>query len=170
MDASIWGVQSSGIFGGFLELESRSFWLDTIPLSKDKAARRATAAQFPRSIGRGVRRNGRRSIRATSGETSWQLSGNFRAVNGKHLTQLPGGIRAITGGVSAATRAPSGESSRQFPRNIRRNVRRNVRRIIRATSVVLSGQQPGSIRLASGQWTGSVRANAGECPQPRPVP
>ena len=33
--------------------------------------------------------------------------------------------------------------------------------------------QPRSIRLASGQWTGSVRADAGECPaqcpQPRPV-
>jgi hypothetical protein len=78
-------------------LESRSFWLDTIPLLKNNAARRATAAQFPRSV--------RRSVRATAGESS--------------------------------------------------------------------GQQPGSIRLASGQWTGSVRADAGEfpaqCPQPRPV-
>jgi hypothetical protein len=44
-------------------LESRSFWLDTIPLLKNNAARRATAAQFPRSIRRGVRRNIRRNIR-----------------------------------------------------------------------------------------------------------
>ncbi len=47
MDASILGVQSNGIFGGFLELESRSFWLDTIPLLKNKAASRATTAQCP---------------------------------------------------------------------------------------------------------------------------
>jgi hypothetical protein len=44
-------------------LESRSFWLDTIPLLKNKAASRATAAQFPRSIRRGVRRGVRRNIR-----------------------------------------------------------------------------------------------------------
>ena len=52
---------------------------------------------------------------------------------------------------------------------------------VRAASGVASGamsaesaaQHPGSIRLASGHWTGSVRADAGECPaqcpQPRPV-
>jgi len=105
MDASIWGVQSNGIFDGFPELESWSFCLDTIPLLKNKAASRATSAQFPRSV--------------------------------------------------------------------RRGVRRSVRRIIRATSGNLSEHQPGSIRLASGQQTGNVRADAGECParwpQPRPV-
>ena len=60
-------------------MESRSFWLDTIPLSKDKAARRATAAQFPRNIRRSVRRN----VRATSGEASGQLPSNCRDVSGQ---------------------------------------------------------------------------------------
>jgi len=76
-------------------LESRSFWLDTIPLSENKAANRATAAQFPRNIRRGVRRNIRRIIRATFGQrprniraTSAQYSCNSRDVSG----QLAGDI------------------------------------------------------------------------------
>jgi hypothetical protein len=35
------------ILGGFLELESRSFWLDTIPLLECKAGSRAMSAQHP---------------------------------------------------------------------------------------------------------------------------
>jgi hypothetical protein len=56
---------------------------DTIPLSKDKAARRATAAQFPRNIRRNVRRNVHRIIRATFGEASGQLPSNCRDVSGQ---------------------------------------------------------------------------------------
>jgi hypothetical protein len=40
-------VQTNEISGGFLELESRLFWLDTIPLHKGKAASRAMSAQHP---------------------------------------------------------------------------------------------------------------------------
>ena len=75
-------------------MESRSFWLDTIPLSKDKAARRATAAQFPRNfratsgVASGATsaqrpRNVHRIIRATFGESSGQLPGNCRDVSGQ---------------------------------------------------------------------------------------
>ena len=46
---------------------------DTIPLLKNKAASRATTAQFPRSI--------RRSVRATSVELSGQWTGNGRAAS-----------------------------------------------------------------------------------------
>jgi hypothetical protein len=70
-------------------LESRSFWLDTIPLSKNRAARRATSAQFPRSVRRGVRRNVRRLIRATSGELSGQLPGNYLDVSGQLAGNFP---------------------------------------------------------------------------------
>ena len=61
----------------------------------------------------------------------------------------------------------------QCPRSIRQDVRRIVRRIICASSGELSGQSPGIIRPACGQWTDSVRADAGEwparCPSPHPV-
>lgn len=40
-------VQTNEISGGFLELESRLFWLDTIPLHEGKAASRAMSAQHP---------------------------------------------------------------------------------------------------------------------------
>jgi len=96
----------NGIFGGFLELESLSFWLDTIPLLKNNAARRATAAQFPRSIRRsikrGVCRSVRRIIRAASGESSAQLPGNCRDVS-----------EQLAGSVSPSSDEGSRQSSHQ---------------------------------------------------------
>jgi hypothetical protein len=47
ISVSIFDVQLNEISGGFLELESRSFWLDTIPLHKCEAASRAMSAQHP---------------------------------------------------------------------------------------------------------------------------
>ena len=47
ISASIWSVQLNRILGGFLELESRSFWLDTIPLHEGKAASRVVSVCHP---------------------------------------------------------------------------------------------------------------------------
>ena len=60
-------VQSNVISRGFLEWESRSFWLDTIPLHERKAASRAMSAQHPRARSRQRRwQRDRRAITSSS--------------------------------------------------------------------------------------------------------
>ncbi len=110
-------------------MESRSFWLDTIPLHECKAARRAMSAQhqawYPANI------------RATSDESSGHSPGNSPAVS----AQLPGNISGNAGEYPRSdwhnNQKASGQlplkSAQQFacrtqnrPRRLQRNKSRNV--------------------------------------------
>jgi hypothetical protein len=69
---------------GFLKLKTGTFWIDTIPLSENKAASYAISTQHP------LNRPG--NCRAASEQYPAQFPHNSHAVAG----QLPGNIRAIS--------------------------------------------------------------------------
>jgi len=75
-------------------LESRSFWLDTIPLLKNKAASRAATAQRPRND------------RAVSGAVS-------AVVSAQHLVNHPGNSRDMSRQLAGNISPSAGECPRQ---------------------------------------------------------
>jgi hypothetical protein len=105
-------VQANVIPCGFLELESRSFWLDTIPLSKDKAASRATSAQLFALFPEKCPAKHPPNVRALFAQTARTHPGNVRVTTlEQSAKKVALRTRSIRVGVQLASHAVAGAAS-----------------------------------------------------------
>ena len=154
ISASIWSVQLSGILGGFLELESRSFWLDTIPFSKEKVASRAKPAQCPRSIRWDIRRSVRRIVRVKSGNLSGHQPGSIRLTSEPMPSNVRHDVRSRVQSMTSPQSVHDRDHRQSLSAQCPRSIRRGVQRIIRAHPVnysEIAGQLPRRVRAVSGK-------------------